>query len=568
MGRPQKRMISLHRQSPLGLIALWLLAQSAVALGAPNDVARMERAIDLRVSTGQFAGAVLIAKGGKILINKGYGSANLDWSIPNSPRTRFLIGSVTKQFTAASVLLLEERGKLRTEDPIKKYLPEVPPAWDHITIFDVLTHTSGIPDFTEFPDFTAIMAIPTTPEQLVARFRDKALDFPPGSRFKYSNSGYELLGYLIEKISGEPYGAFVRDNLLTPLGMKESGYGSPNQIIPNLAVGYEAEPSGPVIAPYFDESLAYAAGGLYSTTGDLLRWERALYGGKVLSAASLQKMMTPYRDNYALGLGARKTPNGQRLFWHNGGIPGFRAWVGYVPEEDVDVIVLSNLSTRASQAIGNDLVQVSDGERATLISDRRSVSMSPDVLDRFSGYYRTKDDEIITVRRSGDHLIAELPGRRAIGFYPERKGDFFARVLDAQIAFNVNSEGQSISLLLRQDDTDESADRIDDTQGQGEHQLPAARSAAALRALIEGLEGGSPDFEQMTPDTAAAMGVQVDPMRLRLAVLGAVQSVDFEKALPFGAGEYRVKFEHGTMECQIRLGQNGKITDVLLGQQH
>jgi CubicO group peptidase (beta-lactamase class C family) len=168
------------------------------------DIARMEQIIKSYVPK-QFMGTVLVAEDGKILLDKGYGFANLEWEIPNTPTTKFRLASISKQFTAASILLLEERGKLKVEDPLKKYMPDPPAAWDKITIFNLLTHTSGIPNFTDFPDYRDTEAAATTPEKLVARFRDKPLDFEPGTKWNYSNSGYVLLGYLIEKISGQTY---------------------------------------------------------------------------------------------------------------------------------------------------------------------------------------------------------------------------------------------------------------------------------------------------------------------------------------------------------------------------
>src|SRR5262249_41472895 len=163
-------------------------------------------------------GSVLVARGSDVLFSKGFGSANLEWQIPDTPTTKFRLGSVTKQFTAASILLLEERGKLKVDDPVKKYLPNAPAAWDKMTIYHVLPHTAGIPNFTSFPEYPSTEALATTPEKLVERFRDKPLEFAPGEKWNYSNSGYVLLGYLIEKVSGQSYEKFVQDNIFTPLG--------------------------------------------------------------------------------------------------------------------------------------------------------------------------------------------------------------------------------------------------------------------------------------------------------------------------------------------------------------
>jgi CubicO group peptidase (beta-lactamase class C family) len=271
----------------------------------------MEQIIQSYVSNKQFMGTVLVARGTEIILDKGYGSANLEWDIPNSPSTKFRLGSITKQFTAASIMLLQERQKLSIDDPVKKYMPDAPAAWDKITIFNLLTHTSGIPNYTGFPEFTTLQLSPITSEKLVAVFRDKPLDFQPGEKWNYSNSGYVLLGFLIEKISGETYEKFLQENVFTPLGMQDSGYDSNSAIIPHRATGYAPGRGGIVNAGFVHMTTPFSAGALYSTTGDLLRWEQGLFGGKLLSADSLAKMTTPFKNDYAFGLGVRSL-NGTR----------------------------------------------------------------------------------------------------------------------------------------------------------------------------------------------------------------------------------------------------------------
>jgi CubicO group peptidase (beta-lactamase class C family) len=343
------------------LAALCFIFVAAVSVAAPLDVPRMERAIDLRVSTGQFMGTVLLAEDGKVIINKGYGMADIAGKIPNVPETKFRLGSVTKQFTAASILLLQERGKLKVEDPVKKYLPDAPAAWDGITIFHLLTHTSGIPNFTSFPDYRSTESTPTTPAQLVARFRDNPLDFAPGTAWSYCNSGYVLLGYLIEKVSGVPYARFVHDNIFEPLGMKDSGYDSSTVKIPRHATGYSPGKDGPEIAGYIDMSIPFSAGALYSTTGDLLKWQRGLYGGKLLKPESLKAMTTPFKNNYAFGLSVKPAPNGGQVISHNGGIEGFNTHLGYVTASKLTVVVLANLNGAAPDQIAGDLLKVAQG---------------------------------------------------------------------------------------------------------------------------------------------------------------------------------------------------------------
>jgi CubicO group peptidase (beta-lactamase class C family) len=254
-----------------------------------QDTARMNELMQSYVADRKFMGTALVARGNQVLFSKGYGSANLEWDIPNSPNTKFRLGSVTKQFTAACILLLEERGKLSVNDPLKKYLPDAPAGWDKITIFHLLTHTSGIPNFTGFPNYAKLEPFSATATELVARFRGKPLDFQPGEKCSYSNSGYVLLGYLIEKITGDTYEKFVRENIFTPLGMKDSGYDSNTALIPHRAAGYVAGKSGYEHAGFIHMSIPHGAGALYSTTEDLLKWEQGLFGGKLLRAASLER---------------------------------------------------------------------------------------------------------------------------------------------------------------------------------------------------------------------------------------------------------------------------------------
>jgi len=348
-----------------------IVALVAGACVAQDSVPRMEQVVQYYVAQKQFMGAVLVARGGEVLLSKGYGSANLEWEIPDSPSTKFRLGSVTKQFTAASILLLEERGKLKVDDPVKKYLPDAPAAWDKVTVFHLLTHTSGIPSFTGFPDYESTEAIPSPAEKTVARFRDKPLDFQPGEKWSYSNSGYVLLGYLIEKISGDSYERFVQQNIFTPLGMKDSGYDSNSAIIRHRAAGYAPGPSGAVNAGFIHMSIPHAAGALYSTTEDLLRWEQGLFGGKLLSPASFEKMTRPFKQDYAFGL-AVQTVNGRKVISHGGGIEGFNTMLAYYPEDKMTVVVLANLNGEAPDQIATMLAAIAHGEKVQLPSEHKA----------------------------------------------------------------------------------------------------------------------------------------------------------------------------------------------------
>jgi CubicO group peptidase (beta-lactamase class C family) len=339
----------LRSTAPWALVLLVFVATPLTA--AAQDAARFDQLVQSYVSSRSFMGAVLIARGAEVVFSKGYGLANVEWDIPNTPATKFRLGSITKQFTAASILLLEERGKLKVEDPVSQHLPDAPPAWKAVTIAHLLNHTSGIPSFTSFPEYRSRQPFAASTEQIVSWFRDKPLEFPPGEKMNYSNSGYVLLGYLIEKITGDTYEHFVQQNIFTPLGMKDSGYDSNSAIIRNRAAGYSPGPNGRVNAGFIHMSIPHAAGALYSTTEDLLRWELGLFGGKLLSSASLQKMTTPAKNNYAFGLVVLGV-DGHKTFTHGGGIEGFNTMLAYLPDDKVTIVVLSNMNGPAVDELG------------------------------------------------------------------------------------------------------------------------------------------------------------------------------------------------------------------------
>ncbi|HZO57051.1 MAG TPA: serine hydrolase domain-containing protein, partial [Bryobacteraceae bacterium] len=299
------------------LVAVWL---SAALVLAQDYAAKAEAYVASWVRDGKFQGTVLVMKDGEPLLRKGYGQANREWGIPNSPDTKFRLGSITKQFTAASILQLSERGKLALDDPIAKHYPEAPAAWEKITIHQLLNHTSGIPSYTGLPEFFRKQSmIARNPVEIVKLTQEMPLEFDPGAKFKYNNTGYVLLGHVIEKISGGSYDEYVRKNLLEPLGLKDTGYDWNTTVIARRASGYN--PDGK-LAPYLDMSLPHAAGSLYSTVDDLAKWSEGLESGKVVSKANYAKMTTPYLSEYGYGLVMQKF-EGHDVVGHGGGINGF-----------------------------------------------------------------------------------------------------------------------------------------------------------------------------------------------------------------------------------------------------
>ncbi len=353
--------------------AAWLLA-AAAAPAQDRDTARLDAFVQSHVADGSFMGAVLMVEDGKTLLDKGYGSANQEWNVPNDPGTVFRIGSITKQFTAAAVFLLQERGKLDIDDPVRKYLPDAPTAWDGVTIYHLLTHTSGIPNFTELPDFATRRRGPTTPDRLIASVRGMPLDFPPGTKWNYSNTGYDVLGAAIEKVSGESYARFLEENIFKPLGLNETGYDTAGKLIKRRASGYVRGADGLRNAGYIDTDVLYAAGALHSTTHDLVKWERGLFGGKLLSAASLKKMTTPFiatsltGTEYGCGLFIQRF-DGHIGISHVGFLDGFNSELFHVPDKKLTVVVLGNVSGSKSMMLATALAKIALGEKGTPSSE-------------------------------------------------------------------------------------------------------------------------------------------------------------------------------------------------------
>jgi CubicO group peptidase (beta-lactamase class C family) len=553
---------------PRLIIATLLLATAGLA---QNLDSRMDQIVESYASNRQFMGSVLVARGNEVLFSKGYGSANLEWEIPNTPSTKFRLGSITKQFTAASILLLEERGRLKVEDPVKKYLPDAPAAWDKITLFHVLTHTAGIPSFTSFPDYGSLRPFATTTEKLVSRFRDNPLEFEPGERYNYSNSGYVLLGYLIERISGQSYEQFVQENIFTPLGMKDSGYDSNSALITRRAAGYSPGPNGPVNAGFIHMSIPHGAGALYSTTEDLLRWQQGLYGGKLLSPASLQKLTTPFKNNYAFGL-AVQTVNGRKVIEHGGGIEGFNTMLSYYPESKVMVAVLGNLNGPTPQQIAGRLGAVAHGDAVTLQSERKEITLDVEVLRRYVGAYEMSPGTAMLITLDNNQLVSKLGNQPAVPIFPLAETRFFPKVVDAELEFSGrDAQGRATHLTLHQNGRDMVAKRLDDAefkrladadaelQKRVKAQTPAPGSEAAVRRLIEELRSGQPNYDLMSPGLATATRQQLPQLQSSVQERGAVRSITFKGVGPAGADIYEIQFEKGALEYRISLGPDGKV---------
>ncbi|MDQ3042871.1 MAG: serine hydrolase [Acidobacteriota bacterium] len=333
------------------LFTLFIITlMSASAAFAQDTAQKIDGLLKNYYDYGQFNGSVLVAEKGKVVYAKGFGMANMEWAIPNQPDTKFRIGSVTKQFTAALILQLVAEGKIKLDGKLSEYLPDYrQDTGSKVTVHQLLNHTSGIPSYTSQANFFAdVSRNPYSVADFVKKYASGELEFEPGSKFAYNNSGYFLLGAIVEKVAGKSYETVLKERIFEPLGMKNSGYDNHAPLLQKRASGYEKIPDGYVNAAYLDMSLPYAAGSLYSTVEDLYKWDQALYENKILSADSKKLMFTPGLSNYGYGFLIADVPIGKtdqkaKVIQHGGGINGFNSLLTRLVDRQQTIILLDNV---------------------------------------------------------------------------------------------------------------------------------------------------------------------------------------------------------------------------------
>lgn len=446
-----------------GAAALCLLifhvAPAQTASGPTNEqiVAKADEYMKAAVNIDRFNGSILVARDGSPVVSKGYGMANIEWDIPNSSQTAFRLGSITKQFTATAIMMLQERGKLNVADPVCKYVTDCPAAWQPITIRHLLTHTAGIPNYTAFPGLMQKKAVlPISVNDLMGEYKVKTLDFAPGEKMSYSNSGYHLLGAIIERASGKPYADFLQENIFTPLALKQTGYDTHRSIIKNRAAGYARDGDALVNAAYLDMLIPYAAGSLYSTTEDLLKWEQSLYTDKLLTRKSFDEMFTPFKNGYGYGWGVGKRLDRQTIS-HGGGIFGFSTYITRFPAERVTVIVLSNVQGTSTEKVAGALSAIVFGAPYKIPVERKAIAVASSTLDKYVGEYQVAPNLTITVTNENGKLMSFVTGQPKTELFAETETGFFLKTVDAQITFVKNAEGKVTGLLLHQGGRDTQA---------------------------------------------------------------------------------------------------------------
>jgi CubicO group peptidase (beta-lactamase class C family) len=452
---------------------------------------------------GQSSGAaVLLARDGKVLLRKGYGLANVELGVPVTPETKFRIGSITKQFTAAAILKLQEEGKLSVADKLTKYFPDWPRG-DEVTLQHLLTHTSGIHSFTSHSDFMKVVGGPVEPDDVIAYFRNDPYDFGPGERWSYSNSGYFLLGRIVEKVSGKPYGEYLTTTFFQPLGMKDTGVHAYSAILPHEATGYAYEGGTLKKAQNWDMSWAGGAGALYSTVDDLYKWNEALFAGKVLSQESLKAAFTPVstkqspgseENGYGFGWMVSKL-RGKQVIGHGGGLNGFVTYAARLPEPKVTVVVLSNAAPAPSGFSPDDTAnRMLEACLWKGLAPRTAVSankqVDPKTYAGLVGRYEVHG-LICAVTQEGNHLYGELPGQPRVELVPLSETEFAVRGLEAHILFKRDAKGKATEISMRQGGNTLTARRVEE--------LPDAKiDPAVLDAYVGRYNYGPPGVMTIT----------------------------------------------------------------------
>lgn len=388
--------------------------------------------------------AVLVTRKGQVIYQKAVGMADMELDVPLKTDHVFRIGSVTKQFTAAAILKLAEQGKLGLQDEITKFIPDYPTQGKKITVEHLLNHTSGIKSYTSMEEWTPMVHRKDfTPTELVDFFKNQPMDFDPGTQYRYNNSGYILLGVIIEKVSGKSYGAFIDEEFFKPLSMRHSYYGHVKPLIKNRANGYtEGEPSGFANADYLSMTQPYAAGSIMSTVEDLVTWTQAVHSGKVLKPESLKKAFTPNilpdGTNTYYGYGWQ-TGNlmGSQTIEHGGGIHGFLSMLLYVKQEDVCVAILTNCDCNGPEPLADKFAALAAGKSLS----PTAIKVETSVLEQYVGVYENdkKEQRIITLEDGG--LKSQRTGGSKFNIMPYAADQFYFENSLSRIRFVRDTKG-------------------------------------------------------------------------------------------------------------------------------
>jgi CubicO group peptidase (beta-lactamase class C family) len=443
------------------ILTLALLAVTGcgrLGLGAtpqPTQQQEMEAFVQTHLATGKFMGAVLVARGDEVLFQGGFGMANLELDVPNSPKTEFRLGSLTKQFTAAAILQLQDQGRLNVNDTLDKYLPDAPHAGE-VTLSQLLSHSSGIPDPPELAEGSngSGLRLAHTTDEMISRVVGQPLEFTPGSQYKYCNVCYMILGRVIEEVSGQSYADYLAQHIFQPAGLTATGIDEAGRLLPHRASGYTWNGETYSNSEFVDLSNVGAAGVLYSTVGDMYKWDRALYSDKLLSPAAREAFFTPRiskgdGSRYAYGWAIRETPE-HTLAEHSGGVNGFVTFVIRDPATELYVVVLSNVENLAALDVAQGLAAIAYGEPYDTAGQPAIVQVDPAVLQKYAGSYRIKPDLVVAITAEAGQLFADVPSQAKFELFPTSETDFYAKIGDIKLHFEVGADGTVTEVVIQE----------------------------------------------------------------------------------------------------------------------
>jgi D-alanyl-D-alanine carboxypeptidase len=461
--RPMIRSATLRR---LAILPAFLLPAGAPAVHAQTaapaavearaavhpSLAGIDSMLTALYPAAEPGAAILVARDGQVLMRKAYGAASVELGVPLRPEHVFRLGSITKQFTAVAVLMLVDEGKVSLDDEVTRFFPDYPTHGRRITVEHLLTHTSGIQSYTGMPTYVAGMRRDLTPEQLIAVFRDQPMEFAPGDGWNYNNSGYALLGGIIEKVSGMSYADFIRTRIFEPLGMRSSYYETANAIIPGRVSGYDRTPEGLRAANYVSMTQPYAAGALISTVDDQLVWQRAVAEGRMLKPETWRRAFSAYRlsDGRSAGYGYGwfvGEAAGKPSIEHGGDINGFSSNGLWIPSERLHVIVLSNREREGERNADDISRRIAEAVLGTP-APPAPFAVAPEALDAYVGVYRINETENRLVTREGGTLYGQRGRNPRQALTPVGR-DEFVLSSGSRARFVRGADGAVTGMILR-----------------------------------------------------------------------------------------------------------------------
>jgi CubicO group peptidase (beta-lactamase class C family)/uncharacterized protein YneR len=426
-----------------------------------QDFSTLDPYLDAMVEQKKFIGSVLVAQGDSIVYNKGFGPASADGSKMNTPESQFLIGSITKTFTAIAIMQLFEEEKLSLSDPLSKYVPLFPQS-DQITIRHLLSHKSGIKNYTELPDMNEWKADEISPIRLVEKVMDYPLGFEPGTMFSYSNTNYLLLGMIIEQVTGMDYEKYLQKNILNRAGLSHTGMNQKKA--KNLSEGLDLVDDEWQKADIVDVSVPFSAGALYSSTGDMLTFSKAFFNAEFFESKSTYELMTNF-DEGSYGLGVYVEQIDEQFFiGHNGGIDGFSSTWHYFYELDLHAIVLSNTMSSRNDEVMDAIIHAQQEKEIAIPKPKEAIALSQEKLETLTGIYELQKGFNLTIFIEEGKLLGQATGQGSIELFAENDSTFFAKVVEIEVIFHQEGNEKAQALTLYQGGGATKAPRIEESR--------------------------------------------------------------------------------------------------------